>query len=194
MKMKELGFIETIRLYFRTWSEADLDLARGLWGDPRVTKFITARGELTEEEIRARLKLEIENEKKYGVQYWPVFFKGSHEHAGCCGLRPYDLTRNIYEIGFHIRSAFWGQCLASEAALGVMDFAFNKLSASGLFAGHNPQNTTSRHLLEKLGFRYMHDEYYAPTGLQHPSYMLAADEYNRLKQASSLKDSPKLPG
>jgi RimJ/RimL family protein N-acetyltransferase len=188
-KPKEPGFLKTGRLYFRTWSEAYLDLARGLWGDSQVTRFITARGELSVEEIQARLKLEIDNEKKYGVQYWPIFLKATHEHAGCCGLRPYDLSKNIYEIGFHIRADHWGKGLASEAALGVMDYAFNLLLVAGLFAGHNPKNTTSRYLLQKLGFRYTHDEYYAPTGLQHPSYMLTADEYNRMKQATGLKDS-----
>jgi RimJ/RimL family protein N-acetyltransferase len=176
--MKSPGFIETNRLIFLTWEETDLNLARGLWGDPQVTRFITARGEMNEEEIRTRLKLEIENEKQYGVQYWPVFIKENREHAGCCGLRPYDFGRNIYEIGFHIRSAFWGQGLASESARGVMGYAFQVLKATELFAGHNPQNTTSRHLLLKLGFEYTHDEYYAPTGLQHPSYILKADAYH----------------
>ncbi|HUV51221.1 MAG TPA: GNAT family protein, partial [Anaerolineae bacterium] len=52
-----------------------------------------------------------------------------------------------------------------------------------LFAGHNPKNEASRHLLEKLGFRYSHDEYYAPTGLNHPSYMMTADEYDQLKNS-----------
>jgi len=181
MKIKEPNFIITERLYFRTWTEADLDLARGLWSDPEVTKFISAYGEFSEADIQDRLKLEMENEKKYGVQYWPVFFKDSREHAGCCGLRPFDLSREIYEIGFHIRSAHWGQGLASEAALGVMEYTFQVLKAAGLFAGHNPQNVTSRHLLQKLGFHYTHDEYYAPTGLQHPSYLLMSDQYHGKK-------------
>jgi hypothetical protein len=33
-------------------------------------------------------------------------------------------------------------------------------------------DTASRALLGKLGFRYTHDELYAPTGLLHPSYRL----------------------
>ena len=32
---------------------------------------------------------------------------------------------------------------------------------------------------ERLGFRYTHDEYYEPTGLQHPSYLMAAADYAR---------------
>jgi len=44
------------------------------------------------------------------------------------------------------------------------------LDANGLFAGHNPNNTNSRKVLEKLGFTYVGDEFYEPTGLYHPSY------------------------
>ena len=58
-----------------------------------------------------------------------------------------------------------------------MGYAFNTLGVKGLFAGHNPANEASRRLLEKLGFRYTHDEYYPPTGLNHPSYRLTAEEF-----------------
>jgi RimJ/RimL family protein N-acetyltransferase len=65
-----------------------------------------------------------------------------------------------------------GQGYADEAARAVIDYAFGSLETSELFARHNPANHASRRLLEKLGFRYTHDEHYAPTGLCHPSYML----------------------
>jgi RimJ/RimL family protein N-acetyltransferase len=179
-RSKHKAFLETRRLFFRNWSETDLELALALWGDPRVTKFIDARPKLSVEEVRNRLAREIAAEKDDGVQYWPIFLRSTGEHVGCCGLRTYDLARNIYEIGFHIRADHWGHGIATEAALQVMDYAFNVLSVSELFAGHNPNNTVSRHLLHKLGFRHTHDEYYAPTGLQHPSYILTAEGYRRL--------------
>jgi hypothetical protein len=36
-----------------------------------------------------------------------------------------------------------------------------------------PGNVASRRLLERLGFVYTHEEFYAPTGLEHPSYLFA---------------------
>ena len=42
-----------------------------------------------------------------------------------------------------------------------------------LFAGLHPGNAASRRTLEKLGFLYTHHEPYAPTGLDHPGYLLA---------------------
>ena len=174
-------FLQTRRLVFRTWTFNDLGFALDLWGDPQVTRFFDARERLTSKEVRERLAQEIAGQDDHGVQYWPIFLRSSHEHVGCCGLRPYRPPSNIYEIGFHIRSRHWGNGYATEAAHRVIAYAFEDLNAHGLFAGHNPQNTASRHLLRKLGFRYTHDEFYAPTGLQHPSYMMTADEY-RLRQ------------
>ena len=168
---------------FRTWSEHDFELALGLWGDPRVTKYIYAQGELSEDEVRERLDREIANDKKYGVQYWPIFLKSTREHIGCCGLRPYDLVQNIYEIGFQIRAEHWGCGFATEAALEVINYAFKVLSVKGLFAGHNPHNTASQYLLKKIGFRYTHDEYYAPTGLHHPSYIMRISDYQKILDA-----------
>jgi RimJ/RimL family protein N-acetyltransferase len=61
-----------------------------------------------------------------------------------------------------------------------MDYAFNNLQATALFAGHNPENIASKAILARLGFKYTHDEYYEPTGLNHPSYLLTADEHSIL--------------
>ena len=106
----------------------------------------------------------------YGMQYWPIFELASGDLIGCCGLRPYNDT--VYEIGFHLRPEFWRQGFALEAATVAIDYAFTELHADGLFAGHNPKNLASKHVLGKLGFQYIRDEFYAPTGLYHPSYEL----------------------
>jgi len=58
-----------------------------------------------------------------------------------------------------------------------MEYGYNILGVKALFAGHNPANVASRRVLEKLGFRYTHDEFYPPTGLHHPSYLLTAEEF-----------------
>jgi len=177
MNQGEKYFLKSSRLGFRQWCEDDLAIAIQLWGDYEVTKFFDARGQWSRDEVRKRLADEIKTEKQYGVQYWPIFRLATEGHAGCCGLRPYDLSAEVYEIGFHIRSNLWRHGYAHEAAGAVMGYAFHTLRVNGLFAGHNPNNTASRHLMRQLGFRYTHDEFYSPTGLDHPSYEMNASEY-----------------
>ena len=162
---------------FRKWREEDIDLAFKVWGNFEVTKFIDARGQLTRNEIIELLTKEIETQKSFGIQYWPIFLLNTNEHLGCCGLRPYDRTKEIYEIGAHIIPKHWRNGYAFEASSAVIDYAFNILNCYALFAGHNPKNNASKRLLEKLRFNYIRDEYYEPTGLHHPSYLLTKEEY-----------------
>ena len=46
-------------------------------------------------------------------------------------------------------------------------------------------NIASVQLLKKLGFTYAHDEFYPPTGLYHPSYLMTDHDY-RLRQAEQI--------
>jgi len=170
-------FLKSRRLGFRGWTKDDVDIALGLLGDPMVTEFIDSRGKLSVAQVKERLDREIALEISSGVQYWPVFLLENDDHVGCCGLKPYDPSNGIYELGFHIRYAYWRSGFASETARRAIEYAFDELSASGLFAGHHPKNVGSRKLLEKLGFRYTHHEFYKPTGLDHPGYMLTARQY-----------------
>lgn len=167
-------FLTTERLGFGLWTENDLLLARSLWGDPKVTSLIG--GPFSTAQVRERLDREIALMNEFGVQYWPMFpldtTSDGDGFVGCAGLRPYRMEERIYEIGFHLRPAYWGMGLAQEAARAVIGYAFGTLGVKGLFAGHHPSNEASRKLLEKLGFKFTHRELYAPTGLEHPSYLL----------------------
>jgi RimJ/RimL family protein N-acetyltransferase len=163
-------FLRTQRLGFRHWTEGDVPLARLLWGDADVTRLFG--GPFPDEQVRARLAREIAQQSNDGVQYWPVFLLENDEFVGCCGLRPYDRAQRILKIGFHLRPKFWGQGLANEAADAVIHYAFDELGAAALFAGHHPDNAASAKALARLGFSYERDEFYPPTGLMHPSYLL----------------------
>jgi [ribosomal protein S5]-alanine N-acetyltransferase len=166
-------FLTTERLGFRSWQPEDIDLALALWGDPVVSRFIHAGGPPSPAAIEARLAREISMQAEHGIQYWPIFLLDGGAHVGCAGLRPYRPEQGILEIGVHLRPAFFRQGIAVEAARAVIAHAFEKAGAQALFAGHNPDNIASRAMLQKLGFRYTHDELYPPTGLMHPSYLLA---------------------
>jgi ribosomal-protein-alanine N-acetyltransferase len=160
----------TPRLRFRAWSEDDLPLATALWGDPRVGALVG--GPFDQPQVRARLTSELANQATHGVAYWPIALVDGTD-VGCCGLRPREPARRIYELGFYLCVEHWGQGYAVEAGRSVIAFAFDALDAPSLFAGHHPDNHASRRALDKLGFRYTHDELYPPTGRKHPSYELA---------------------
>jgi ribosomal-protein-alanine N-acetyltransferase len=168
----------TARLCFGEWRRDDVERARSLWGDVRVTGLIG--GPWDDAAIRARLAEEVELLRRFGVQYWPIELRArdaatSDVFVGCSGLRPRDEDRRVYEIGVHLRPAFWRRGLASEGFAAVVRDAFDRVGASALIAGHHPDNEASRRLILAHGFRHTHDEPYAPTGRRHPSYLLERD-------------------
>lgn len=59
--MKREYFLTTERLGFSWWTGEDLELANGLWEDPQVCRYICAAGQFSDDEVRKRLALEMEN-------------------------------------------------------------------------------------------------------------------------------------
>ena len=168
---------ESERLGFAVWNEDDLSEAVRLWGDDEVTRYIG--GPFSIIKIRERLSLEIENQNRYQIQYWPIFLKINGTFIGCCGLKPYKDDIKILETGFHLCKRYWGKGYASEAAVRVLGYAFDSLMITKIVAGHHPDNIRSKRTLEKLGFRYIRDEYYEPTGLDHPLYEIVKEQFLR---------------
>jgi [ribosomal protein S5]-alanine N-acetyltransferase len=164
-------FLVSERLGFRAWRPDDIERAVALWGDPDVSRFVSAAPP-PRADIEQRMAREMASQAEHGLQYWPIFLLADGRHVGCCGLRPYRPEQRIAELGVHILPWFWRQGLAREAMRAVIAHAFERLDATALFAGHNPHNAPSRALLRSLGFAYTHDEHYPPTDLMHPSYLL----------------------
>jgi RimJ/RimL family protein N-acetyltransferase len=146
-----------------------------LWGDPAVTRLIG--GPFSERWVQDRLALEIANQATFGFQYWPLFRLSDGAHVGCCGLRPVPGRDGVLELGFHLRVEHWGQGFATEAARAAAGRAFSAAGARALVAGHHPENDASRRVLLRLGFRYLGDELYPPTGRHHPSYELTPKDF-----------------
>jgi len=163
--------LSTDRLVLRTWEENDFALAQSLWGNPDVMAFLG--GPLSDEKVQKKMRAEMACLDKHGIQYWPIFEKHTDEFVGCCGLRPWAYTPPAgHELGFHLLKAKWGRGYASEVARAVVQHAFEKLHFSTLRAGHHPEHLNSKKILLELGFQFVDEVFYEPTGLMHPTYQL----------------------
>ena len=109
----------------------------------------------------------------HGFQYWVIELLATGEFVGVCGLRPYRPAEEIIELGYHLLPKFWGQGLATEAARAVIPYAFENYAPKKLIAGHHPGNVNSKKVLDKLGFKYSHDEDLG-LGVGIPRYLLNA--------------------
>jgi [ribosomal protein S5]-alanine N-acetyltransferase len=170
-------FLKSERLGFRWWTAEDLPLAQELWGDLEVTKFFG--GPFSEDEIRMRFKRERARRMVHGFQYWVIELLESGEFVGVCGLRPYRPADEIIELGFHLRPKFWGRGLATEAARAAIAYAFEVYKPKSLAVGHHPDNLNSKKVVQKLGFRYSHQQHFPELAMEIPYYMLEAGEQSK---------------
>jgi RimJ/RimL family protein N-acetyltransferase len=169
------------RLVFRHWTSDDLPLAESLWGDAEVTRFFG--GPLRGDEVRARLEVELERQRRYGHQYWPMFLSATGEFAGCAGLRPWHDEPDMREAGVHLMRSMWGKRLGEEAVRAVIAHGFDVLDLRAIVAGHGQGHTNSRAMMERVGFRYTHDELWGPKQLVCSFYVVEPESFRASSSA-----------
>lgn len=76
------------------------------------------------------------------------------EVIGVIGVVPkLDIFRHSAEIGYWLGEPFWGRGLATEAVRAIVDYSFDRLDLTRLFAWVFDTNRSSVRVLEKAGFR-----------------------------------------
>jgi RimJ/RimL family protein N-acetyltransferase len=94
---------------------------------------------------------------------WPygflaVILKESGEFCGICGLLKQHLAHGAeIEVAYHFLPCYRGRGFATEAAGGVMDYAFEQLRHHRLVSLIRPDNLPSRRVAERNGLRHERD-------------------------------------
>lgn len=127
---------------------------------------------MNEAQVLARFELEMRRQERLGFCYWPMELLEDRGFAGVCGLRPFHDSMTVLEVGVHVHPRLWSQRIGEEAARAVIDYGFDTLHAKALTAGHGPGHANSQQLIERLGFRFTHEEPWGVDGILHPFYEL----------------------
>jgi RimJ/RimL family protein N-acetyltransferase len=92
-----------------------------------------------------------------------------------------DSSRDDVEIGWWLLPEVWGRGLATEGALAVRDEAFERVGLERIVGRSDPQNHTSRRIMEKLGMHHERDSitrYGGPVRI----YALEREEWAALRE------------
>jgi RimJ/RimL family protein N-acetyltransferase len=144
--------LETERLKLRHFVPEDLDDLASILIDPETMKyylrpFTVAESEQWIEQNRNRYESD-------GFGLWVIESKENGEFLGDCGpVRRSVDGRNEVEIGWQVKRSRWRQGIASEAAAGCRDYAFNALGLDRVISLIRPENVPSRGVAEKIGMR-----------------------------------------
>lgn len=166
-QMKPVIEVETERLWLRQWVPADKAPFAALNADPRVMAFFPSV--LTREESDAmadRCQLLI---AQRGWGLWAVELKASGQFIGTLGLHIPSANLPFspcVEISWRFAYPFWGQGLATEAALAALRVGFEQLNLAEIVSFTASVNLRSQALMARIGMQL------APTCFPHPNISL----------------------
>lgn len=148
--------IETKRLVLRRMIEDDTDQLLILFTDPRVmASFDGLLFDRTKMETWVRRNLE--HQDRYGYGLFSIILRNEGILIGDCGLEHMEVGGKAeVELGYDIRSEYWGKGYASEAARAVRDYAFTEIGLKRLISIIRPTNAASIRVAEKIGMDKEH--------------------------------------
>jgi ribosomal-protein-alanine N-acetyltransferase len=145
--------LETERLWLKGWSDEDLDAFRPLATDPEVLKYINGGVPWTEAELVEYIGRQRGHLEKHGYCMWRLVEKATGRMVGFGGIQPLKDAPGT-EIGWWLARDCWDKGLATEAARASLSDAFTRCGLTRLIAVAMPDNTASRHIMDKLGMTY----------------------------------------
>jgi ribosomal-protein-alanine N-acetyltransferase len=145
--------IGTERLLIRPLTRDDLPALVELRADEEVSRYLGGAAMQSPEAIDKRLDFYISCHARHGFGMSALLRKTDGVMIGWGGLQPLEETGEI-EVGYGFARAHWGQGLATETAAAWLRYGFERAGLARIVAVAAPENTASRHVMEKLGMKY----------------------------------------
>jgi RimJ/RimL family protein N-acetyltransferase len=146
---------ETERLILRHWRESDREPFARMNADSRVMEFMPAV--LTREQSDAFAERIEAHFRQHGFGLCAVELRSGHAFAGFVGLAVPAFQAHFtpcVEIGWRLAAEYWGNGLATEAALSMVAYATAQFGLEALVSFTVPGNARSRRVMEKLGMSH----------------------------------------
>lgn len=178
---------ETDRLILRRLEESDVDEIFAMRSDAEVMRFIRAPQNRVESVNWLNLVSSRWSSERIG--FCAVIEKQSDKFVGWCGLWQLKETDEL-EIGYAIAKEFWGKGFATEAARAFIQYGFERLKPDKIVGVAEPENLSSRRVMEKLGMTFVRlGEFYNRQLAQYAINRNSWIENQKLNKIDSLAGS-----
>ena len=174
--------METKRLVLRPRTEADIEANLSMDLNPAVHRYIYGNTPPEREKHRRRLRDQVATGWPHRGGIWVVERKDNPGFLGWCGLMPLE-DSGLIEIGYRYVRTAWGQGIATEAAMRVLDHGFRKLGINPIVAVTHPENLASQNVLLKIGLQRNGTAFHY--GQDVAFFRLGAEDYRAVKPAAA---------
>lgn len=146
--------LETERLILRRWEESDAEDLYIYASNPDVGPIAGWPPHQSVEE-----SLDVIKNVLNGKEAYAICLKEDGKAIGAIELKlngHTDMTErdDECELGYWLGKLFWGQGLMTEAAREILRHAFEDICMSKVWCGYYEGNAKSKHVQEKVGFKY----------------------------------------
>ncbi|MCQ2504423.1 MAG: GNAT family N-acetyltransferase [Saccharofermentans sp.] len=160
------NYIETERLFIVPMRMKYLWSTHEYASDPENTKYMVNLPNDSFEETRGFIRYAEEEWKKADPQFfeYAILMDG---HVGGISIYPDQEDKTKAELGWTVNKKYWRQGICSEAALGIIKHAREKLGIKTFIAHCDSENVASYKVMEKIGMTKI-DEYGGRYNKQSP--------------------------
>lgn len=151
---------ETERLLLRDILQEDAEPMFLMDSDPEVHHYLGKEPVQDLDRILEIIDFIQQQYSKFGIARWAVVEKSTNQFVGWCGLKyihepMYQSKVDYYDLGYRFKRNAWGMGFATESSKAVIQYAFDRMQLSELFAMAENGNAGSLHVLEKCGFKIL---------------------------------------
>ena len=152
-----MNVIETPRLILRHFTLEDTEALAAIYADPMVMKFLTDT--LSQLETKQKIEKIIKRYEKHGYSFglWATIYKPNNQLVGRCGVKPLDNKCSELEMAYLLAKKYWRMGLATEAAIAIKNYGFEKICCNRLIALIDHDNIASQKVALKTGLTYEQD-------------------------------------
>jgi ribosomal-protein-alanine N-acetyltransferase len=145
--------VTTARLVLRAFTDEDIDPLHLILGDASVLRFFPNPAPWSRERVEEMVSEQRNHWEHYGYGWWAVQTRAGNACIGWCGLQFLPETNEV-EVAYLLGRAYWGQGLATEAALASLRWGLEALALDRIVAIVDPENLRSQRVIEKLGLAF----------------------------------------
>lgn len=147
--------ITTPRLLIREFTIDDVNAYHSIFTDPEVTKYISWGPYTSVDQTKNFIVRVVEDQKKIPRKSYEfaIVSQSTGELIGYTILQV-NISNRSAERAIYLKQTEWNKGLATEAQSAMLDFGFNQLGLHRIWATCDPNNVSSKRMMEKTSMTY----------------------------------------
>jgi RimJ/RimL family protein N-acetyltransferase len=169
--------METERIYLREMDGNDYEDLSEILQDKDV--MYAYEHSFSDDETKEWLEKQFKRYKEYGFGLWALIDKKTQEFIGQCGLSIQNVNNKEYlEIGYLLKTKYWHNGFAAEAANACKNYAFDKLNAEAVYSIIRVDNMPSQKVAERIGMKIEEEFIKHYYNMEMPHYLYSIKKEN----------------